>query len=65
MNNKTKSKVLNFYGVESITTDLYYDITNGYYNNEIEDEYTREELKKAIQVIKVLSDYLQENELVG
>lgn len=65
MNNKTKAMPLNFEGVESFTNDTYYDIMNGYYRNEIKDEYTKVQLQKAIDVIEALAEYLQENELVG
>lgn len=65
MNDKSKSKVLNFEGCETVTTDIYYDIVNGYYTNEINDEYTKTELQNAIKVINALESYLQEQELVG
>jgi len=58
-------KRLNFNGVESITTDVYYDIINGYFTNQIEDENTKKELQKAIVVINELKRYLSENDLIG
>jgi len=65
MNNKSKAKKLDFTGVETFTTDLYYDIVNGYYTKEIKCAHTREQLQKAIEVIESLADHLNENELVG
>lgn len=59
-----KIKKLNFEGVESITTDIYYDIINGYYTDEIKDEKTVKVLKKAISIIEKLADYLHEKDLV-
>lgn len=56
---------LNWEGVEAITTDPYYDISNGYYTDEIEDEETRIKLKEAISVIESLIEYLNKNDLVG
>lgn len=56
---------LDWEGVESITTDTYYDICNGYYSTEVTDEYTAKKLKEAIRVIRSLEGYLQDNELVG
>lgn len=60
-----KNKKLNFEGVDTVTNDTYYDICNGYFNREIEDDYTREELQKAINVINSLVSYLEDNDLVG
>ena len=61
---KTTKKKLNFEGCESSTSDYYYDICNGYYNNEIKDKYTKDELKKAVSVIEALYRYLEENDLI-
>lgn len=60
-----KEKALNWNGIETMTTDTYYDIVNGYFTDEIKDEYTKKELLKAITIINSLEHFLQENDLVG
>lgn len=60
----TKKK-LNWKGVESITTDTYYDICQGYYDSEIEDNETKNKLKEAVAVIESLVAYLEKEGLIG
>lgn len=62
---KKYKQELNFKGVKSFTTDMYYDIINGYYTNEIKDENTKKELLRAIEIIEELAAHLCDNDLVG
>lgn len=51
---------------ENGTTDLYYDIINGYFSADelSDDEKTQKKINEAIQIIKQIADHLQKNELV-
>lgn len=55
---------LDFTGIETGTSDPYYDIMNGYFDEEIECEETKKALKKAKSVINNLYGFLEENDLV-
>lgn len=58
-------KKLNWDGVETCTTDTYYDICNGYYYDEIKCEETKERLEEAVRVIESLISYLGNEGLIG
>lgn len=52
---------LNFKGIKTVSGDVLYDIIDGYeYAGEIEDEYTREKLKEAIDVIQAMRNYMDD-----
>lgn len=55
---------LNWDGIESCASDTYYDIVNGYFDEEIKCEHTRKKLKEAVRVIESLVVYLGDNDLV-
>lgn len=58
------SKRLDWSSVATFTTDAYYDIVAGYYDDEIECDFTKEKLSEARNIINSLVKYLEENDLV-